>query len=891
MEPQKNSNRKGLVALILVVAVIASLATALLAMIFASQNTVPKGYVPEGYISVEDAKALISSITLPVGSMNMDFQDISDVEADEIANGADELWAAYERNPMGDAVNRRDWGKYASKIATEGMTDAEKTLYNRYDACCKKYLEMGVDGFRGGKSGDYFYYGSEVNYGDLGLSRDQAQSLFYWFKFNNPQYYFLRNGAAYSGTSMFPMMYERFANGNERTKTTNELFDKLDGWIESISDDEVTTWQMELAANDLLCRKLEYDEDEPFYQSMYSAVLLERTVCAGYSETFCAMMNAVGVDAMVALNNIHAWNVVKFDDGNYYVVDVLWNENYEDNDDPKRDYFNVGEIAAKARDGENAAHTFGSDLVSWAPDLSQRDYVPTEYDLTGSGGNAGRLDIPQNLRITDDDGEIAYLAWDSVDGAAQYMVELYTGDGETLTNSKAFEKNETTIRYKSYSSLAVRVRAEDGERVSDWSELFVFTTKADAAGPSPTPTPGVTLAVPKNVKITKDEANSTGFSWDEVAGADQYQVMLFKDAKHTETWVGDFRTKTAVVYNKLQPSTTYYYGVRAMRTVDGEDYYSDWTYFTHKTPEESAKSTSDVTLDAPKNIKIKDVEPGRVAISWDRVEGASWYHVSVFKDSSHKEEIQNTRKFTLSAAITDLEPGTTYYFGIKARSTSVDEKSGQYVYSDWTYFEHTTPAAVDALAAPKNIVFTKDEPTSVRFTWDAVKGAEQYHLAIFKDADHKEIWIDSNQTETNVGYSKLTPGSTYYYGIRAMKTVDGKDYYSDWTYFAHKTPNKESASSVALGAPKNIKITEDEPDGFDFTWDAVEGAEKYQVAAFKDSTHKEIWVDWTETEASSGFGNLSAGVDYHYGVRAVKTVDGKDIYSDWLYFTHKTPAK
>ena len=147
---------------------------------------------------------------------------------------------------------------------------------------------------------------------------------------------------------MFPEMYERFADGAERTKTTNELFAKLDGWIESISDDEVTHWQMELAANDLLCRKLEYDEEEPFFQSMYSAVLLERTVCAGYSETFCAMMNAVGVDAMVALNDIHAWNVVKWDDGSYYVVDVLWNENRQDNNSPKRTYFNVGEASAKA---------------------------------------------------------------------------------------------------------------------------------------------------------------------------------------------------------------------------------------------------------------------------------------------------------------------------------------------------------------------------------------------------------------------------------------------------------------------------------------------------------------------------------------------------------------
>ena len=33
-------------------------------------------------------------------------------------------------------------------------------------------------------------------------------------------------------------------------------------------------------------------------------------------------------------------------------------------------------------------------------------------------------------------------------------------------------------------------------------------------------------------------------------------------------------------------------GVRAVKTVDGEKYYSDWIYFSHKTPKETAKSSS-----------------------------------------------------------------------------------------------------------------------------------------------------------------------------------------------------------------------------------------------------------------------------------------------------------
>ena len=873
---------KGVIALIVAVAVLGSAVTTLLAVMFTSRDTVPKGYVPEGYISIEDAQALLASMTLPAGSMSMDFQELTDSEADQIISGSDELWEVYERNPLGDTVDERDWDRYSSGIATEWMNSAEKTLYERYDACCRTYLETGVDGYRGGKSGDYFYYGTGVAYRDLGLTKEQAQSLFYWFKFNNPQYYFLCNSAAYSDTSMFPELYERFADGAERTKTTNELFTKLDGWIESISDDEVTHWQMELAANDLLCRKLEYDEEEPFFQSMYSAVLLERTVCAGYSETFCAMMNAVGVDAMVALNDIHAWNVVKWDDGSYYVVDVLWNENRQDNNSPKRTYFNVGEASAKAGDTGKAEHSYGADVAAWAPDLAQSNYVPSEYDLTGSNGTADRLAAPQNLRAPDEgDDEQISVAWDPVDGAAQYTVELYSSDQKTLLLSKSFEKTAISIKFGSYSSLAVRVRAENGERFSDWSEFLAVNTKAEAAQPT---TSGTTLAAPQNITITKDEPTITRFSWDPVEGAEQYQIILFKDAEHTETWLSGFQAKTSMGYQKLQPGKTYYYGVRAMKTVDGKDYYSDWTFFKHTTPKEDA---SGAALSAPQNVTITNDEPTRTGFSWDPVEGADQYELARFTDADHKEIAASGPVEKTNSGFKGLKPGKTYYYGVRAMKT-VDGKD---YYSDWTYFKHTTPKedAQPTLAAPQNITITKDEPTVFHFSWDPVEGAEQYEVIMYEDAERTEILLSGFRDQPTKGYESMTPGKTYYYGIRAMKTVDGEDLYSDWTYFKHTNPKEDA--QPALAAPQNIAIIKDEPTITHFSWDPVEGAEQYEVALYKDSTLTETLHSSFRTDTTMGYKDLQPNTTYYYGIRAVKTVDGEDLYSDWAYFKHLTPKE
>ncbi len=69
--------------------------------------------------------------------------------------------------------------------------------------------------------------------------------------------------------------------------------------------------------------------------------MMGSTVCAGY-----AMMNAMDIDTTVGLSSNHAWNVVCLDDGNFYAVDVCWN----DTDDPayKHDYMNIGEKIMQA---------------------------------------------------------------------------------------------------------------------------------------------------------------------------------------------------------------------------------------------------------------------------------------------------------------------------------------------------------------------------------------------------------------------------------------------------------------------------------------------------------------------------------------------------------------
>jgi len=56
-------------------------------------------------------------------------------------------------------------------------------------------------------------------------------------------------------------------------------------------------------------------------QSIASAFLDKKTVCAGYAKAYSLLCNSVGVDTITELSLVHGWNAVRIAD-NWYNVDV-----------------------------------------------------------------------------------------------------------------------------------------------------------------------------------------------------------------------------------------------------------------------------------------------------------------------------------------------------------------------------------------------------------------------------------------------------------------------------------------------------------------------------------------------------------------------------------------
>lgn len=99
-----------------------------------------------------------------------------------------------------------------------------------------------------------------------------------------------------------------------------------------------TEQEIEKAIHDILIAEVEYDKGADVNQSVYSAMVNKKSVCAGYARALQYLMQRLGIPCYYCTGYTgedHAWNIVKLGDS-YYNVDVTW----DDTPGGEYDYYN-----------------------------------------------------------------------------------------------------------------------------------------------------------------------------------------------------------------------------------------------------------------------------------------------------------------------------------------------------------------------------------------------------------------------------------------------------------------------------------------------------------------------------------------------------------------------
>ena len=177
----------------------------------------------------------------------------------------------------------------------------------------------------------------------------------------------------------------------------------------------------------------------------------------------------------------------------------------------------------------------------------------------------------------------------------------------------------------------------------------------------------------------------------------------------------------------------------------------------------------------------------------------------------------------------------------------------------------TRCGAVDAnyIAAPVlNITTSAGKP---KLTWTAVDGATKYW--VYRSTDGKNYKVYDTVTGTSYTNTGAVIGTTYYYKVKAVKVVDGKNVSSADS--AVKSVRCNPAAPTVSISRVNGKAK--------LSWKAVSGADKYWVYRSTDGKNFSVYTTVTGTSYTNS--GAASGTKYYYKVKAVKVVNGVNVAS------------
>ena len=502
-------------------------------------------------------------LTLPANALTSEFKEISDAEGRDLNN----LFKAQEdklseSTQSATNVKAREWSKYSAASAKAKLSSAEATLYDRIYAICEKYIN---NPSRTVKSNDYAYisYGS-AKYSDLGLSHDEVSNVFWWFKYNNPQFYFC-SGWAYTSTDLYVTVYDFVLDLDDQGETTNAMFERLDSWIAQCSDDEVTDWDKIISANRIICENIIYSPavksgdktaSSGKNQSMYSVLMTDDTVCSGYAQTFTAMANALGVDTYTTVSITHAWNAARFGDGSYYFIDVCWND--EDNG-YNEDFIGVGTDYAASRDQGENHHIYEDYIADFAPSIPKTDYDPKN--------NIVKIAAP-SLRIGGSGNNIVKVEWNSVSNAEKYEYSVLNGS-QVLCSRSTEDNFLYAVLPSGVGSATVKVHAvgtENGNKIYSANSEITINANASSSGSNQ----------PANISI--ENTDGIYIKWDADSSVDGWLFIAYgEDGTFTEpvlTLSLSKQSNSVRLSSVWQPENYNYFSVMSVTKAQSGEAYS-----------------------------------------------------------------------------------------------------------------------------------------------------------------------------------------------------------------------------------------------------------------------------------------------------------------------------
>ena len=298
-------------------------------------------------------------------------------------------------------------------------------------------------------------------------------------------------------------------------------------------------------------------------------------------------------------------------------------------------------------------------------------------------------------------------------------------------------------------------------------------------------------ATPDNVKAVAFSESTIKLTWNAAENAASYNIYKGEDVVATSV------TETSYMVENLTASTTYCFTVTSVNGAK-ESAKSSEACATTFEPTPEAPS-------APTNLKAEALTDATIELTWDAVEGAKTYNV-------YQGMIKLLTVAETTHIVTGLQAGKEYCFTVTAVNNG-----GESAKSAQACATTLVEEGVEKPATPQNFTIQAVVMGELRLTWDAVEGADEYNI-------YEGDEVIGTLAQTSVDVTELDPATQYCFTVTAVNKGGESEKSAEVCETTLASPN----------TPQNLTVIAFVQNELRLTWDAVEGATKYNVYQFDE---------------------------------------------------------
>jgi hypothetical protein len=262
-----------------------------------------------------------------------------------------------------------------------------------------------------------------------------------------------------------------------------------------------------------------------------------------------------------------------------------------------------------------------------------------------------------------------------------YDVEATDVDGDILVYSLASSPTGMTINSFSGVISWTPSTAGDYDVTIEVSDGDLFETQSFTIAVAIT----AELSPPTGVEASNLLYDRIEITWNFVAGATYYRVYRATSLTGTKTAISDWQTATSYLDTSVTPWTAYFYWIKAATNSSGDDASGFSAYDLG-----IADSPIPINLSPPYNVSASDLLVNKVQITWNTG------YMPIPTEATHYQVYRADNLLATKTAIsgwqtgtsyndTSVAPWTTYWYWVKAATSSSGDNASDFSSSDTGY--------------------------------------------------------------------------------------------------------------------------------------------------------------------------------------------------------------